>query len=80
MEVKRTFNRVTEALDRKIAADGEGASKLITCTVRGAANEENTEKLCKSICSSSLVKAAMFGSDANWGRVLCAMGYSGAPL
>ena len=63
---------------RKIAADGEGASKLMTCTVSGALDEDTAEQLCKSICSSSLVKAAIFGSDANWGRVLCAMGYSGA--
>ena len=69
---------MTEDLARKIAADGEGASKLMTCTVSGALDEDTAEQLCKSICSSSLVKAAIFGSDANWGRVLCAMGYSGA--
>ena len=62
----------------KMAAEGEGASKLMTCTVSGALDEDTAEQLCKSICSSSLVKAAIFGSDANWGRVLCAMGYSGA--
>ena len=72
------LHMVTEDLARKIAADGEGASKLMTCTVSGALDEETAEQLCKSICSSSLVKAAIFGSDANWGRVLCAMGYSGA--
>ena len=72
------LHRVTEDLARKIAADGEGASKLMTCTVSGALDEDTAEQLCKSICSSSLVKAAIFGSDANWGRVLCAMGYSGA--
>ena len=65
-------------LARKIAADGEGASKLMTCTVKGAKDEETAEVLAKSIAGSSLTKAAMFGSDANWGRVLCAMGYSGA--
>ena len=65
-------------LARKIAADGEGASKLMTCTVKGAKDEETAEILAKSIAGSSLTKAAMFGSDANWGRVLCAMGYSGA--
>ena len=53
------------------------ASKLITCTVRNARSEESAERLSKSVVGSSLVKAAMFGSDANWGRVLCAMGYSG---
>lgn len=74
------LHAVTEDLARKIAGDGEGASKLMTCTVAGAFDEETAELLCKSICSSSLVKAAMFGSDANWGRVLCAMGYSGAPF
>ncbi|WP_125140663.1 bifunctional glutamate N-acetyltransferase/amino-acid acetyltransferase ArgJ [Clostridium transplantifaecale] len=74
------LHAVTEDLARKIAGDGEGASKLMTCTVAGAADEVTAELLSKSICSSSLVKAAMFGSDANWGRVLCAMGYSGAPF
>ncbi len=69
---------VMEDLARKIAGDGEGASRLITCTVAGAADEAKAEILAKSIASSSLTKAAMFGSDANWGRVLCAMGYSGA--
>ena len=72
------LHMVTEDLARKIAADGEGASKLMTCTVSGALDEDTAEQLCKSICSSSLVKAAIFGSDANWGRVLGAMGYSGA--
>ena len=72
------LHMVTEDLARKIAADGEGASKLMTCTVSGALDEDTAEQLCKSICSSSLVKAAIFGSDANWCRVLCAMGYSGA--
>lgn len=66
------------ALARSIAADGEGASRLITCAVRGAADEASAEGLARSVAGSSLVKAAMFGADANWGRVLCAMGYSGA--
>lgn len=66
------------ALARKIAADGEGASRLVTCTVTGAADENTAETLAKAVCGSSLVKAAMFGADANWGRILCAMGYSGA--
>ena len=69
---------VCEDLARKIAADGEGASHLMTCTVSGASDEATAEVLAKSIASSSLVKAAIFGADANWGRVLCAMGYSGA--
>ncbi|MBQ3557191.1 MAG: bifunctional glutamate N-acetyltransferase/amino-acid acetyltransferase ArgJ [Oscillospiraceae bacterium] len=67
-------------LARKIAADGEGASRLITCTVSGARNEETAERLAKAVVGSSLVKAAMFGADANWGRVICAMGYSKAPF
>ena len=69
-----------EQMARAIAADGEGASKLITCTVRNARSEESAERLGKAVVGSSLVKAAMFGSDANWGRVLCAMGYSKAPF
>lgn len=68
------------SLSRKIAADGEGASRLISCTVSGARSEEIAERLAKSVVGSSLVKAAMFGADANWGRVLCAMGYSKAPF
>lgn len=69
---------INETLAKKIAGDGEGAGRLMTCTVKGAKDEETAETLAKSVCASSLVKAAMFGSDANWGRVLCAMGYSGA--
>ena len=65
---------------RKIAADGEGASRLVTCTVSGARSEECAERLAKAVVGSSLVKAAMFGADANWGRVICAMGYSKAPF
>lgn len=73
----KTLYYVFEQLARAIAADGEGASKLITCTVANARSEESAERLSKAVVGSSLVKAAMFGSDANWGRVLCAMGYSG---
>ncbi len=61
----------------KMASDGEGASHLITCTVRGAKDEQSAETVAKSVVGSSLTKAAIFGADANWGRVLCAMGYSG---
>ena len=75
---REALQAVMQDLARKIAADGEGASKLMTCTVKGAKDEETAEVLAKSIAGSSLTKAAMFGSDANWGRVLCAMGYSGA--
>ena len=63
---------------KKIARDGEGATKLITCTVESAASEEQAEAVAKSVVASSLVKTAMYGADANWGRVLCAAGYSGA--
>ena len=63
---------------KKIAADGEGASRLIECTVTGAKDIDTARTLAKSVISSNLVKAAMFGRDANWGRVLCALGYSGA--
>ena len=64
-------------LATEIASDGEGASHLITCTVTGASDIETAETLSKSVISSTLTKAAIFGADANWGRVLCAMGYSG---
>ena len=65
-------------LAKKMASDGEGAKHLITCTVSGAADEATAETVSKSVISSTLTKAAIFGADANWGRVLCAMGYSGA--
>ena len=65
------------ALAKKMASDGEGAKHLVTCTVTGAADEKTAETVCKAVISSTLTKAAVFGADANWGRVLCAMGYSG---
>ena len=65
------------ALAKKMASDGEGAKHLITCTVSGAKDEAQAETVAKSVISSTLTKAAIFGADANWGRVLCAMGYSG---
>jgi len=65
-------------VSRAIAADGEGATHLLTVTVQGAKDEKAAETLAKSVACSSLTKAAIFGADANWGRVLCAMGYSGA--
>ena len=68
------------ALAKKLAGDGEGATKLLVCKVEGAKSKPNAVKVAKSIIGSSLVKAAMFGSDANWGRVLCAIGYSGADV
>ncbi|MPM55794.1 Arginine biosynthesis bifunctional protein ArgJ [bioreactor metagenome] len=76
----KALNEVCEYISRSIAADGEGASRLVTCTVTGARSEETAERLAKAVVGSSLVKAAMFGADANWGRVLCAMGYSKAPF
>ena len=65
------------ALAKAMASDGEGAKHLITCTVKGAKSEAAAETIGKSVISSTLTKAAIFGADANWGRVLCAMGYSG---
>ena len=74
------LNYVCTELAKKIAGDGEGATKLVTCTVTGSRSDEVAEKLAMEVIRSSLVKAAMFGADANWGRVLCAMGYSKAPF
>ncbi len=67
-------------LAKKVAGDGEGASKLLECTVSGASDEKTARVVAKSVIGSSLVKAAMFGSDANWGRVLCAIGYAQADV
>ena len=71
---------VTRYLSRAIARDGEGATKLIECSVTGATDKETARVVAKSVICSSLFKAAMFGADANWGRVLCAIGYSGAKV
>ena len=68
---------VAQKLAREIARDGEGATRLVEVAVEGAASEESATALAKSVVGSSLVKAAVFGEDANWGRVLTAMGYSG---
>lgn len=65
---------------KKLAADGEGATKLLICKVSGAKDEQAAKTIAKSIICSSLVKAAMFGADANCGRILCAVGYSGAEV
>ncbi len=73
----KALNTVTMALCRMIAGDGEGATKLLECEVFGAQTKEIAKTVAKSIICSSLVKTAMFGSDANWGRILCAIGYSG---
>ena len=74
------LNTVNVALCRMIAGDGEGATKLLECTVTGAADAQTAKTVAKSVVCSSLLKAAMFGADANWGRVLCAIGYSGADV
>lgn len=74
------LNTVNVYLCRAIAGDGEGATKLLECAVTGAADEAAAKTVAKSVICSNLTKAAMFGEDANWGRVLCAIGYSGAPV
>ena len=74
------LHKVSVDLSRKIAGDGEGATKLLECKVTGGKTDEIAKKVAKSVICSSLTKAAMFGADANWGRVLCAIGYSGADV
>ena len=76
----QALNTVTVHLCRCIAADGEGATKLLECRVTGAKDVPTARTVAKSVVCSSLLKAAMFGADANWGRVLCAIGYSGADV
>ena len=76
----QALNTVTVHLCRMIAGDGEGATKLLECRVSGAADIATARTVAKSVICSSLLKAAMFGADANWGRVLCAIGYSGAQV
>ena len=76
----RALHAVTTALCKKIAADGEGATKLIECNVTGAKSKQIARTVAKSVVCSNLLKAAIFGADANWGRVLCAIGYSGAAV
>lgn len=71
------LTKVAEHLSRELAGDGEGATKLLECTVTGAPDLATARAVSKSVIHSTLFKAAMFGADANWGRVLCAMGYSG---
>lgn len=74
------LNTITVSLCRMIAGDGEGATKLLECKVTGASDKQTAKTVAKSVICSSLLKAAMFGADANWGRVLCAIGYSGAKV
>ena len=76
----QALNSITVALCRMIAGDGEGATKLLECIATGADTLEAAKTAAKSVICSSLLKAAMFGADANWGRVLCAIGYSGADV
>ena len=75
---KAALMEVSVKLSRKIAGDGEGAERLLECIVKNAPDVATAKNIAKSIICSSLVKTAMFGSDANWGRILCAIGYSGA--
>ena len=76
----KALNTVNVELSRRISGDGEGATKLLECKVDGAQSHDIAKTVAKSVICSSLTKAAMFGSDANWGRVLCAIGYSGADV
>ena len=71
---------MTVCLSRQIAGDGEGATKLLDCVVTGAKTLADARTVARAVVGSSLLKAAMFGADANWGRVLCAVGYSGADV
>ena len=75
---KKALNYVNETLAKKMAGDGEGCTALFEVTIVGAESKEQAKILAKSVITSSLTKAAIFGHDANWGRILCAMGYSGA--
>ena len=75
---KEALHYVNETISKKIAGDGEGATALFEVTVKGAASKKQAKVLAKSIVCSNLTKAAIAGHDANWGRILCAMGYSGA--
>jgi len=77
---QQALYKVTSYLCKMIAKDGEGATKLLECFVNGASDTQTARVTAKSVITSSLFKAAMFGSDANWGRVLCAIGYSGAKV
>ena len=76
----RALFKICNHVVRMLAKDGEGATKLVVCEVVGAADEETARICAKSVIRSPLVKTAMFGSDANWGRVLCALGYAGAAI
>ncbi len=77
---KEALNFICVKLCRMLAGDGEGATKLLECHVNGASDKQTAKTVAKSVICSTLFKAAMFGADANWGRVLCAIGYSGAKV
>ncbi len=79
-EFMKALNTVNVYLCRSIVSDGEGATKMLECSVNGAKDILTAKTVAKSVICSSLVKTAMFGSDANWGRILCAIGYSGASV
>lgn len=75
---KQALREICIEMAQKIAGDGEGATKLVECTVTGAITKEDARLAAKAIIASSLVKTAIYGNDANWGRIACAAGYSGA--
>ena len=77
---KAALNQLTTYLCRQIAGDGEGATKLLECRVCGAKDTDTAKRIAKAVICSSLTKSAMFGADANWGRVLCAIGYAGVAV
>ena len=79
-EFMKALNTLNMSLCRMIAGDGEGATKLLECIVSGSDDTDTAKTIAKSVVCSSLTKAAMFGADANWGRILCAIGYSGADV
>ena len=70
------LRQIATEMAKKIASDGEGATRLLECAVTGAPNQQTARDIAKSVITSSLTKAAIFGADANWGRVLCAIGYT----
>jgi glutamate N-acetyltransferase/amino-acid N-acetyltransferase len=77
---KKSLNEVTYELSKLIAQDGEGATKLVEIEVKGARRETDAEKAAFSVANSNLVKTAIYGNDANWGRIMAALGYSGVDL
>ncbi len=74
------LTRVCQSLAQQVVRDGEGASKFVTIRVTGASSEENAARIARSIANSPLVKTALAGEDANWGRIICAAGYAGVPF